>query len=160
MKKTLYCLMAVLAVCFSFASCDDDDFNVNHGTHAQLPETVLAGTYSGTYTVFSADGVTVEKTVPGTITIAAGENKYTATFASASDEAVVNGAEENPIDVAWSNDEIKFWGKTTPGTTKGFLNSAVLNGTLSNGALTFRFSKTVRSGRKTVTNFYNFEGTK
>lgn len=160
MKKTLYCLMAVLAVCFSFASCDDDDFSVDHGTHAQLPETVLAGTYSGTYTIYNADGVTVEKTAPGTITIAAGENKYTATFVSVSDEAVVNGAEKDPIDVSWANNDIKFWGKTTPGNTAGYLNSAVLNGTLSEGKLTFRFSKTVRSGRKTVTNFYSFEGTK
>ena len=160
MKKTLYCLMAVLAVCFSFASCDDDDFNVNHGTHAQLPETVLAGTYTGTYTIYNADGVTVEKTVPGTVTIAAGENKYTATFNSISTEAVVNGAEEGCIDVAWANDIIKFWGKTTGGTTAGYLNSDALNGTYDNSKITFRFAKTVRSGRKTVTNFYNFEGTK
>lgn len=153
-------MMAALAVCFSFTSCGDDD-DVNRGTHATLPETELAGTYTGTYTVYNADGVTEESTADASVTIAAGENKYTITFSSnCPSNANMTGAEEGALNCTWANDAIKFWGPTTAGTTTGYLNSAVLNGIYENGTLTFRFSKTVRQGRKTVTNFYQFAGTK
>lgn len=160
MKKILYGMFAALAVCLSFMSCDDDDFSVDHGTHTELPETVMAGTYSGTYDVYKADGVTLEGSYPATITIATGENDYTINLTSTCSEDDVNGSEEKPLNVAWANDDIKFWGQTTAGETSGYLNSASLNGTWSDGTLMFRFSKTVRSGRSTVTKFYNFKGTK
>ena len=160
MKKTLYRIFAVLSLCLAFVSCDDDDFDVNHGTHSQLPETVIAGTYNGQYVVFKADGVTEIGTYPATVTMTAGESKYTVRLESVSAETDMNGAEENPLNISWANDDIKFWGLTTPGTTAGFLNSAALNGTYSNGTLSFKFSKTIREGRSTVTKFYEFTGTK
>ena len=160
MKKTLYSIFAVLSLCLAFVSCDDDDFDVNHGTHSQLPESVVAGTYSGHYVVFKADGVTEIGTYPATVTMTAGESKYTVRLESVSAETDMNGAEENPLNISWDNDDIKFWGLTTPGTTAGFLNSAALNGTYSNSTLTFKFSKTIREGRSTVTKFYEFTGTK
>ena len=160
MKKTLYSIFAVLSLCLAFVSCDDDDFDVNHGTHSQLPESVVAGTYSGHYVVFKADGVTEIGTYPATVTMTAGESKYTVRLESVSAETDMNGAEENPLNISWANDDIKFWGLTTPGTTAGFLNSAALNGTYSNGTLSFKFSKTIREGRSTVTKFYEFTGTK
>lgn len=160
MKKTLYSIFAVLSLCLAFVSCDDDDFDVNHGTHSQLPETVIAGTYNGQYVVFKADGVTEIGTYPATVTMTAGESKYTVRLESVSAETDMNGAEENPLNISWANDDIKFWGLTTPGTTAGFLNSAALNGTYSNGTLSFKFSKTIREGRSTVTKFYEFTGTK
>lgn len=159
MKKTLYSMFAILAVCFSFVSCDDDDSN-DSGTHSELPETVIAGTYTGQYDVYNADGVTLEETYPATVTLAAGENEYTVTLVSVCSESTINGAEEYPLNITWANDEIKFWGLSTAGTTSGYLNSANLNGTYSDGTLTFRFSKTVRSGRVSVTKFYDFSGTK
>jgi len=162
MKRTLYIIFAVLAVCSSFTACDDDDdFSVDRGTHSTLPETIIAGTYTGSYDVYNADGETLENTYPATVDIAAGENKNTITLTSTCSGAnELNGAEQYPLNVTWANDDIKFWGLTTPSSTSGYLNSANLNGTLSNGELTFRFSKTVRSGRLTVTKFYNFKGTK
>ena len=160
MKKTLYSIFAVLSLCLAFVSCDDDDFDVNHGTHSQLPETVIAGTYNGQYVVFKAAGVTEIGTYPATVTMTAGESKYTVRLESVSAETDMNGAEENPLNISWANDDIKFWGLTTPGTTAGFLNSAALNGTYSNGTLSFKFSKTIREGRSTVTKFYEFTGTK
>lgn len=161
MKKTLYCMFAALAVCFAFTSCGDDDIDVDHGTHAQKPETALAGTYTGSYTVYNADGVTAESTADATVTIAAGESAYTITLTSNCPEvAAATGSEETPLNCTWANDDIKFWGPTTAGTTTGYLNSSALNGTLVDGVMTLRFAKTVRQGRKTVTNFYQFTGTK
>ncbi len=160
MKKTLYSIFAVLSLCLAFVSCDDDDFDVNHGTHSQLPETVIAGTYNGQYVVYKADGVTEVGTYSATVTMTAGESKYTVRLESVSAETDMNGAEESPLNISWANDDIKFWGLTTPGTTAGFLNSAALNGTYSNGTLSFKFSKTIREGRSTVTKFYEFTGTK
>lgn len=154
-------MMAALAVCFSFTSCGDDDDAIDHGTHAEKPETVIAGTYTGSYDVYNADGVTVESTSAATVTIAAGPSDRTITLSSScSDNANMNGAEEGALNCTWANDDIKFWGPSTAGTTTGYLNAAALNGSYENGTLTFRFSKTVRSGRKTVTNFYQFTGTK
>lgn len=153
--------MAALALCFGFTSCDDDDVDIDRGTHSELPETVLAGTYTGTYTVYNADGVTEESTADATVTFAAGEASHTATFSSnCPDNANMTGAEEGALNCAWANEGILFWGPSTAGTTSGYLNTAVLNGTYEDGTLTFRFSKSVRSGRKTVTNFYQFTGTK
>lgn len=160
MKKTLYSIFAVLSLCLAFVSCDDDDFDVNHGTHSQLPETVIAGTYNGQYVVYKADGVTEVGTYSATVTMTAGESKYTARLESVCEQAEMNGAEEQALNISWANDDIKFWGLTTPGTTAGFLNSAALNGTFSNGTLSFKFSKTIREGRSTVTKFYEFTGTK
>lgn len=159
MKKTLYSIFAVLSLCLAFVSCDDDDIDVNRGTHSQLPETVVAGTYNGQYVVYKADGVTEVGTYPATVTMTAGESKYTVRLESVCDQADINGAEEMPLNISWANDDIKFWGLTTPGTTAGFLNSAGLNGTYSNGTLSFKFSKTIREGRSTVTKFYVFNGT-
>ena len=124
MKKTLYSIFAVLSLCLAFVSCDDDDFDVNRGTHSQLPETVVAGTYNGQYVVYKADGVTEVGTYPATVTMTAGESKYTVRLESVCDQADINGAEEMPLNISWANEDIKFWGLTTPGTTAGFLNSA------------------------------------
>lgn len=160
MKKTLFGILVVLTCCISFISCSDDDFDVNRGTHSDLPENVISGSFTGEYEVYSADGVTLENTYPATVNISPGKNKYTLLFESVSSESVMNGAEENPLNVAWANNDIKFWGPSSAGTKAGFLNSAALNGTYSDGVLTFRFSKTVREGRKTITKFYQFKGSK
>ncbi|MDE5986597.1 MAG: hypothetical protein K2H16_04870 [Prevotella sp.] len=160
MKKILYGVFAALAVCFSFTSCDDDDFSVDHGTHSERPETGISGTYTGNYEVYNADRVTLENTYPATATITPGTTEYSIRLESTCSETSINGAEENPLNCAWANDEIKFWGPTAPGTTAGYLNSANLNGSYANGTITFRFSKSIRSGRVTVTKFYVFTGMK
>lgn len=154
--------MAALALCLGVSSCDDDEIDVDRGTHTTLPETAIAGTYTGTYTVYNSDGVTEESTADATVTLAAGETSYTLTLSSnCPDNANMTGAEEGALNCAWANDDVRFWGPTTAGKNSGFLNSAALNGTCEDGVLTLRFSKTVRlSVFKTVTNFYQFTGSK
>lgn len=159
MKKSLYGILALLVICFSFVACDDDDNNDSR-THSELPEIVLEGTYNGNYEVYNADGVTHENTYSASVVITKGENPYSFYLESICSEAKLNGKEQKALNAAWANDDIKFYGPTTAGTTSGFLNPAALNGIYSEGTISFRFSKTVREGRKTVTNFYNFVGTK
>ena len=161
MKKTVYGIFAALTLVFAFAACDDSS-DIDRGTHAQLPEQVIAGNYAGNYTIINASGDTTD-TVAAAIALTAGENPYTVTFSSVcTTNTVLDGAEEGALNVAWANDDIKFWGPTTAGTNAGFFNSSALNGTYypTDGTLTLKFSKTVREGRKTTTNFYVFDGTR
>lgn len=159
MKKSLYGILALLAICFSFVACDDDDNNDSR-THSELPETVVEGTYNGNYEVYNADGVTLEGTYPATVIITKGNNPYSFYLESICSEDKLNGKEEKALNAAWANDDVVFYGPSTAGTTTGYLNPDALNGIYSEGTLSFRFAKTVREGRKSTTNFYNFIGTK
>lgn len=158
-------MMAALAVCFSITSCGDDD-SIDRGTHATLPETVIAGTYTGTYSAYNNDslnaGVTTpESTAPATITIKADTAKYTIRLISTcADFDKANGEEQNALNCSWANDEIKFWGVSTAGTAAGYLNSASLNGSYESDSLKVRFMKSWKVGRKTYTYFYQFNGKK
>lgn len=89
MKKILYPVFALLAICCNFAACSDDD---NDGPAvSQTPATDCAGTYSGTWTVDSThasqtstrrsgkvvitgDTVSGSTTIPGTAIVAASDS--------------------------------------------------------------------------------------
>lgn len=141
-------------MCSVVTSCGDDDIDWNRGTHSTRPEATAAGTYNGTWEVFNADGVTSEGTYDGSVTIAAGSSAYTVnittvcnTVAAASGETVAN--------IAWSNDDQKIFSTVKNGTL-----DATVNGEVVSGNLNFKFSKFVRSGRTTITKFYQFKGRK
>ena len=160
MKKTVYGIFAALTLVFAFAACDDDSSDIDRGTHAQLPEQAIAGSYTGIYTIIKNDRVTVEGTADATITFTPVDSvAYTVIFESAcATKSDLDGKEENAFNVTWANDDIKFWGTTSAGST---FKASALNGTCTaDGTLTFKFSKSVRTGMDVVIKYYSFTGTR
>ena len=154
MKKILYSLFALMAMCTFVTSCGDDDIDWNRGTHSSLPESTAAGTYTGTWEVFNTDGVTSEGTFDGTVTIAAGSSAYTVNVTTACSEvAAVSG--ETAANIAWSNDDQKIFSTVKNGTL-----ATTINGEIVSGVLNLKFPKAVKSGRTSVTKFYQFKGRK
>lgn len=149
MKKILYSLFAVLAVSFALVSCGDDD----NGTakHDTLPEDKFSAMYSGTWTTYNADGTTVEKEgEAGTFIVAKGDVNYSAklTFTDVTTPSI--DASDVVVNIVWSGDNAKFFSTAT---------ALPINGEItSDGKITAKFSKTVRQGKSTKTNFYAFSG--
>ena len=135
-------------------SCGDDDIDWNRGTHSTCPEATAAGTYNGTWEVFGDDGVTSEGTFNGSVTIAAGSSAYTVNVNTVCGE-VAAATGETAANIAWSNDDQKISSTVKNGTL-----DATINGEIVSGVLNLKFSKSVRSGRTTVTKFYQFKGKK
>jgi hypothetical protein len=154
MKKILYSLFALMAMCTFVTSCGDDDIDWNRGTHSSLPEGTAAGTYTGTWEVFNTDGVTSEGTFDGSVTIAAGSSSYTVNVTTVCAEAVAASG-ETTANIAWSNNDLKLFSTVKNGSLE-----TMINGEINSGALNLKFSKSVRSGRTTVTKFYQFKGKK
>jgi hypothetical protein len=154
MKKILYSLFALMAMCTFVTSCGDDDIDWNRGTHANRPETTAVGTYSGTWEVFGEDGVTSEGTFNGSVSIAAGSSAYTVNVTTVCSE-VTAASGETAANIAWSNDDLKVFSTVKNGTLETMINAEIVSGNLN-----LKFSKTVREGRKTMTKFYQFKGRK
>lgn len=151
MKKILYSLLAVLAVTFALVSCGDDD---NSGSkHATPPEETFAGTYEGTWTKYDSNGTTVlAEGQEGTFTIDEGDVDYSAklTFSDKDDSSV--DASDVVVNIAWNGDNAKFYTTVTSLPVNGEVTSA--------GLLIAKFSKTIKSGKKTNTYFFAFKGHK
>lgn len=154
MKKILYSLFALLAMCNVVTSCCNDDIDWNRGTHSTRPEATAAGTYNGTWEVINTDGVTSEGTFDGSVTIAAGSSAYTINVTTTCSE-VEAATGETSANIAWSNDDQKIFSTVKNGTL-----ATTINGEIVSGFLNMKFSKSVRSGRTTVTKFYQFKGRK
>jgi len=154
MKKILYSLFALLAMCTFVTSCGDDDIDWNRGTHSTRPEATASGTYNGTWEVFGEDGVTSEGTFDGSVTISAGSSSYIVNVSTVcAAEAAITG--ETVANIAWSNDDQKLFSTVKNGTLE-----TIINGEIVSGNLNLKFSKSVRVGRKTTTKFYQFKGRK
>lgn len=154
MKKILYSLFALLAMCTVVTSCGDDDIDWNRGTHSSLPEATAAGTYSGTWEVFGEDGVTSEGTFDGSVTLAAGSSSYIVNVTTVCSE-VATASGETTANIAWSNDDLKVFSTVKNGTLAATINAEIVSGIMN-----LKFSKTIKSGRTSVTKFYQFKGRK
>ena len=154
MKKILYSLFALLAMFTLVTSCGDDDIDWNRGTHSTRPEATAAGTYNGTWEVFGDDGVTSEGTFNGSVTIAAGSSAYTVNVNTVCSEAAA-ATGETAANIAWSGDDQKIFSTVKNGTLATTINAEIVSGVMN-----LRFSKTVKSGRTSVTKFYMFKGKK
>ena len=151
MKKILYSLLAVLAVTFALVSCGDDD---NSGSkHATPPEETFAGTYEGTWTKYDSDGTTVlAEGQEGVFTVAKGDVSYSAKLTFSDTEDSSADASDVVVNIAWNGDNAKFYTTST---------SLPVNGEVTTGGLLIaKFSKTVKSGKKTNTYFFAFNGHK
>ncbi len=156
MKKILFSLFAVAALCAGFASCDDDDDDINRGTHKASPAAAFEGVYTGYWSVFDASNVLEQENIPGSITVT--KNDSVATIVSltlaSSDIAAVDG-KSGVGNIIWVNDDAKI---SNANSANGF--GTMFSADITDAVLNFKFSLSVRSGRSTVTKFYQFTGAK
>lgn len=154
MKKILYIILGLALVSGSFTSCSDDDDNGSIALPAN-PASDIAGTYTGTWTrIALTDSTTI--TADGTITLT-DSSTYAGSVTVAACSAVGLSEMSSPVNVQWntSNTYRFFNYVSTNGLGMTFAGS-VLNAT----DMTFKFTKTVRSGRKTSDFSYTFIGKK
>lgn len=146
MKKIFFAALASVALCFS--SCEVDDFEVSPGTPSN-PEKVVAGTYSGTFTVTSNEG---ESQQAGSVEVVA-DSAYRA--------QVIVSLEGGDQYQGKGNVAPSSSGYTVTNATANQIGADGFNMTVSNdGKVTFYFSLSKKSGRKTLLFKYNFEGSK
>jgi hypothetical protein len=98
--------------------------------------------------------VTSEGTFDGSVTIAAGSSSYTVNVTTVCG-SVDAASGETAANIAWSNNDLKLFSTVKNGSLE-----TMINGEINSGALNLKFSKSVRSGRTTVTKFYQFKGKK
>lgn len=155
MKKTIFCLFALAAVSAGFSSCEDD-INFDRGTHSSRPAAQAAGSYNGTWTVFSSDGTTIEKEgVNGSVEIASADDEIVNVSLVCADVAALNG-KSSVANISWANNGFVF---SNPLSSNG-LATMFMGEVSEQGAMNLKFSMSVRSGRTTVTKFYQFKGNK
>ena len=163
MKKLIFSLLALAAVSCTFVSCSDDELNLGP-SKSESPVATAAGTYNGTWTVYDTDGVTEVATYTGSMTFSQGEAAYTANLTAAAESAftLLNGAEA-VANLAWAGDNITVVNASTSNGFVKFSKASAgtgLSGLISNGSFVVKFSLTVKVGRSSKTQFYQFKGNK
>ena len=149
-------MLFLLAAGMGFTSCsdDDDDITISHST---TPEIESAGTYTGTWTKEQVGGETT--TASGTLVLAAtdaeGKSEKYITYVTGS-SAELKLEKSSNANISYAND---FYWFSNMNTTNGF--GTKFSGKINaDGSATVSFTLVERSGRKTYTYNYTFEGKK
>lgn len=156
MKKIICGMLFLLATGMGFTSCSDDDEDITI-SHSTTPEIASAGTYSGTWTKEQVGGETT--TAPGTLVLAAtdaeGKSEKYITYVTVS-SAELKLEKSSNANISYAND---FYWFSNMNTTNGF--GTKFSGKINaDGSATVAFTLVERSGRKTYTYNYTFEGKK
>ena len=156
MKKIICGMLFLLATGMGFTSCSDDDEDITI-SHSTTPEIASAGTYSGTWTKEQVGGET--STAPGTLVLAAtdaeGKSEKYITYVTVS-SAELKLEKSSNANISYAND---FYWFSNMNTTNGF--GTKFSGKINaDGSATVSFTLVERSGRKTYTYNYTFEGKK
>ena len=156
MKKIICGMLFLLATGMGFTSCSDDDEDITI-SHSTTPEIASAGTYSGTWTKEQVGGETT--TAPGTLVLAAtdaeGKSEKYITYVTVS-SAELKLEKSSNANISYAND---FYWFSNMNTTNGF--GTKFSGKINaDGSATIAFTLVERSGRKTFTYNYTFEGKK
>lgn len=149
-------MLFLLATGMGFTSCSDDDEDITI-SHSTTPEIASAGTYSGTWTKEQVGGETT--TAPGTLVLAAtdaeGKSEKYITYVTVS-SAELKLEKSSNANISYAND---FYWFSNMNTTNGF--GTKFSGKINaDGSATVSFTLVERSGRKTYTYNYTFEGKK
>lgn len=149
-------MLFLLATGMGFTSCSDDDEDITI-SHSTTPEIASAGTYSGTWTKEKVGGETT--TASGTLVLAAtdaeGKSEKYITYVTVS-SADLNLDKSSNANISYAND---FYWFSNMNTTNGF--GTKFSGKINaDGSATVSFTLVERSGRKTYTYNYTFEGKK
>lgn len=149
MRKLFYIFIATSMLGFSFASCNDDDEDVR--TFANTPEIDAQGVFEGTYTRVQS-GMTDTTTAQGQLTILPTDSAYVADVVLTCDEFSLNTTVVSNI--AHANDGYIFSNNLLTNETKNPFAGRIDDAQNVN----VHFIIKQRSGRKTVTYNYTFEG--
>ena len=149
-------MLFLLATGMGFTSCSDDDEDITI-SHSTTPEIASAGTYSGTWTKEKVGGETT--TASGTLVLAAtdaeGKSEKYITYVTVS-SAELKLEKSSNANISYAND---FYWFSNMNTTNGF--GTKFSGKINaDGSATIAFTLVERSGRKTYTYNYTFEGKK
>ena len=149
-------MLFLLATGMGFTSCSDDDEDITI-SHSTTPEIASAGTYSGTWTKEKVGGETT--TASGTLVLAAtdaeGKSEKYITYVTVS-SAELKLEKSSNANISYTND---FYWFSNMNTTNGF--GTKFSGKINaDGSATVSFTLVERSGRKTYTYNYTFEGKK
>ena len=149
-------MLFLLATGMGFTSCSDDDEDITI-SHSTTPEIASAGTYSGTWTKEKVGGET--RTASGTLVLAAtdaeGKSEKYITYVTVS-SAELKLEKSSNANISYAND---FYWFSNMNTTNGF--GTKFSGKINaDGSATVSFTLVERSGRKTYTYNYTFEGKK
>ena len=149
-------MLFLLATGMGFTSCSDDDEDITI-SHSTTPEIASAGTYSGTWTKEKVGGETT--TASGTLVLAAsdaeGKSEKYITYVTVS-SAELKLEKSSNANISYAND---FYWFSNMNTTNGF--GTKFSGKINaDGSATVSFTLVERSGRKTYTYNYTFEGKK
>ena len=149
-------MLFLLATGMGFTSCSDDDEDITI-SHSTTPEIASAGTYSGTWTKEKVGGETT--TASGTLVLAAtdaeGKSEKYITYVTVS-SAELKLEKSSNANISYAND---FYWFSNMNTTNGF--GTKFSGKINaDGSATVSFTLVERSGRKTYTYNYSFEGKK
>lgn len=154
MKKILYIILGLALIGGSFTSCSDDDNDGSVSIPAN-PAKDIAGTYSGTWTrVAVKDSATV--TGSGTVTLT-DSTAYIGHVSVAACSEVGLSEMSSVTNVQWNaSNTYRFFNYVTSNGLGMTFAGSVANAT----TMEWKFTKTVRSGRKTADYNYTFVGTK
>lgn len=164
MKKIIYSLFAVLALCCNFVSCSDDDNDAAAPVGNPASAEAAVGTYTGTWTV-TLDDQTF--TTPGYITVASSETDFVASIDVKVDpvDFTINNKVNTQSVEGTTLANICYAGPT--GTVFNFTNLSDGNGIGTNfsgsiidGNATMMFSLSKKISRKNYTFNYRFVGKK
>ena len=149
-------MLFLLATGMGFTSCSDDDEDITISP-STTPEIASAGTYSGTWTKEKGGGETT--TASGTLVLAAtdaeGKSEKYITYVTVS-SAELKLEKSSNANISYAND---FYWFSNMNTTNGF--GTKFSGKINaDGSATVSFTLVERSGRKTYTYNYTFEGKK
>lgn len=149
MKKILYTVLATLSISCTFIACDSDDDNVRH--FATTPEIDAKGVYVGTLTRVQS-GTTDTTTAVGTMTIAPTDSAYVADITFDCED--FNLSTTVTSNITHANDGYVF---SNNSITNAFQNPFAGRINDRREAVA-HFTLKQRSGRKTVTYTFSFEG--
>lgn len=154
MKKTLYFLVALFALSFTFIACSDDDESgttSRNSSFSVTPEIAAAGTYSGTFKRVQ-DGATDTTSASGTVIVTATDSAYCADFTFTSTDFSLSAT--SVANITYANSGFSFQNNVT---TNG-LGAAFAGRIDESKTLTVKF--TISQGRRPVIKYnYTFTGT-
>lgn len=161
MKKFIYSILAVLALCSTLVACgsDDGDESISRSTSA---EQASAGTYSGTF-IRTLDGVTDSGS--GTVTLAAGSSagvtNVTINFTGTDSKgAAITVSGSSPANITYANHGYQFVQQVTAGNDANTLGTAFAGTIDENGVMTLSLNVDQRNGRVLSTYIFAFTGNK
>ena len=152
MKKLLYSIVALLALGTSFVACSDDDEVSSSLNASQTPEIAAEGTYSGEW-VQILDGDSVWSS--GSIIITRTDPAYCADITFNCEDFSLTQTSVANITYAGNTESFVFGNSSTE---NGLGTS--FTGRIDNGSASAMFSLTQKSGRKSYTYDYRFNGTR